>query len=171
MILRLSRLLLVGLVLGSLLAWPGLPAELPVHFGLDGRPDRWAERSLFAWFALPMVGLLTAALFGWIRKRAPDHPEMLNVPGKQKLMALPPELRARATGQILKVLDTAELWTLSILVLIQIGEWVTATGGAGRGWVLSGVALSVMGSPVLLVLILMKTQGALREAESQGGVR
>ncbi len=162
---RWSWLLLAGLILGSLLAWPHLPAEIPVHFGVDGRPDRWAERNPYSWFALPMVGLLTSVLFGWIRHRAPEHPEMLNIPGKQKLMALPPEQRARVTRQIIKVLSVVELWTLLILVLIQIGEWVTATGGAGQRWVLSGVALSLLGSPVLLLLVLLRTQSALRATD------
>lgn len=43
----------------SLAAWPSVPpgAELPVHFGLDGTPSRYAPAS----FALSVVPLATLA--------------------------------------------------------------------------------------------------------------
>lgn len=49
-----------------LLSWPNAPAQVPTHFGFDGRPDAWAPRSFSSWFfpALLHTGIylfLTAA--------------------------------------------------------------------------------------------------------------
>lgn len=38
-----SWVLLIGVWAFSLWAWPRLPAEVPVHWGLDGQPNGWAS--------------------------------------------------------------------------------------------------------------------------------
>jgi uncharacterized membrane protein len=54
--------------------WPDLPARIPVHWGLDGQADRWAERTPVSVFA-PMVaaglmcGLMLAVSVGLLRGR------------------------------------------------------------------------------------------------------
>ena len=65
---------LAGVAALLALRWDGIPARFAVHWGLDGRPDRWAERSAPGVFA-PLV--LGAALlvglrltFRWLRPAA-----------------------------------------------------------------------------------------------------
>jgi hypothetical protein len=60
-------------------AWDTLPEEIPVHFGITGRPDRWGGRWQ-AWI-LPVVALGVYALFSfitgtwdWILGRQPAFP-------------------------------------------------------------------------------------------------
>ena len=43
-------------LLSVLLAWPYLPAEIPTHFSLSGRPDRWGSRAR-VWI-LPALALV-----------------------------------------------------------------------------------------------------------------
>jgi hypothetical protein len=60
-------------------AWDTLPEEIPVHFGITGRPDRWGGRWQ-AWI-LPVVALGVYALFSfitgtwdWVLGRQPAFP-------------------------------------------------------------------------------------------------
>jgi hypothetical protein len=60
-------------------AWDTLPEEIPVHFGITGRPDRWGGRWQ-AWI-LPVIALGMYALFSfitgtwdWILGRQPTFP-------------------------------------------------------------------------------------------------
>ncbi len=39
--------------------WRGLPAEVPTHFGFDGRPDAWGDR-IHLWWS-PIIGLVLYA--------------------------------------------------------------------------------------------------------------
>ena len=62
--------LVVGLS-GGLLAlgyawshYPLLPERIPVHFGLDGRPDGWAPRSAASVMFLPFLTLAMGIVFG-----------------------------------------------------------------------------------------------------------
>ena len=69
-------------VLPSLLllrAWSSLPEEIPVHFGISGRPDRWGRRWQ-AWI-IPCVALVIYAAFsqacgawGWLLGRQSELP-------------------------------------------------------------------------------------------------
>jgi hypothetical protein len=60
-------------------AWDTLPEQIPVHFGITGRPDRWGGRWQ-AWI-LPVVALGMYAIFsfitgtwGWVLGRQPAFP-------------------------------------------------------------------------------------------------
>lgn len=59
---------IVGLMLlVGIIAYPNLPDQVPIHWGIDGQPDRWGDR-LFAVLGLPAIVLfLNVAL----RTRAP----------------------------------------------------------------------------------------------------
>ena len=70
----LSLLILTGLIC---LLFPSLPSSLPLHFGVTGRPDRFAPRGYV--FVLPLIGLLVAlanGAIGWLlntRERLASH--------------------------------------------------------------------------------------------------
>ncbi|MBL8753842.1 MAG: DUF1648 domain-containing protein [Planctomycetes bacterium] len=83
------------------MAWPDLPPRIPIHFDLAGYADGWTETGVLAWFALPALGTVLAAVFGWFLPRwmvrlARANSPWLNVPHKAKFMALPVEARDRA---------------------------------------------------------------------------
>jgi hypothetical protein len=64
-------------VVGALLAlrWDRIPGRFPVHWGLTGAPDRWAERSALAAFGPLAAGavLLVAMLALGRRRSAPGE--------------------------------------------------------------------------------------------------
>lgn len=72
----------------SAMLYPDLPARYPVHFGLSGAPDRWADKSLVSWFLVPGVGgFILASLYGatvFTRKK----PELINIINKEKFLRM-----------------------------------------------------------------------------------
>lgn len=65
-----SAVIVGGMIAASALCWPHLPAQLPTHFGLDGRRDRFGSR-LEAVILLPAVGVGVAAVFAGLPRLMP----------------------------------------------------------------------------------------------------
>jgi len=59
----LSWFILGGMFIAAAIAWSRVPAQMPVHWGIDGRPDRYGGR-LEGVLLLPIVAL---ALYGGLR--------------------------------------------------------------------------------------------------------
>lgn len=58
-----ALLLLIAFLVTAVAGWNALPERVPVHFGLDGQPDRWSSRAttlLGPAVALGIYVLLTA---------------------------------------------------------------------------------------------------------------
>lgn len=111
-------------------AWPSLPAELPVHWGVSGRPDEWAPRD---WVAGAMLAL--AAL-----------PPLLSYP-----RLLPSGTPARS-----RLLAAAALGMTAILALgIVLVTVVDAGGGASGNWVWL-VVLAMFVVPFLMLYVPLR---------------
>jgi len=118
-------------------SWPDLPPRFPVHFDARGNPDGWAAKSALAWFALPGLGTVIAALLGlglpaWIVAMARSNSPWLNVPNKKAFAALPEDARVRAVAgpvQWLIVLAIALqalfAWIVYGGARVASGEWRT----------------------------------------------
>jgi len=91
LVLNLVLLLLIA-ILGAT-SWGRLPDKVPVHFGVDGTPNRWINRGGEFLFLFFIPWLLTALLFAfsrlipWMR----NHPQWINIPHKERFLALPQE--------------------------------------------------------------------------------
>jgi uncharacterized membrane protein len=158
-----TLLALAALVSGSLAAYPGLPERIPVHFGGDGRPDAWAERSLRAWLALPAVGAATVALLLGIAAWMPRRPGMLNVPDKERFLALPPARQAPIVHLVQLALEWMALFIVGLFGLIQIGAWRAAHGLPSRGWILASLLVGVVGSLASAVALVAMLQNRIDE--------
>ncbi len=162
-----ARLLMWTLALGLLAVavavWPQVPARFPTHYGFDGVADAWAERSLLAWLALPLVGLALAAFLEWMtqvsiyRSGAPG----LNLPNKAAILALPPDRQVPVLDRVAAMGYGSGVACLASFALIQMGTWVEANGASGTGWVMAGVAAAVVGSLAVLVVGMVAVQNEL----------
>lgn len=88
-----------------------LPERFPVHFNFAGEPDRWASRGDAEWYLTVVIGGVLAlglTAFGLVFHRVPLR--FVNLPGKQRLLALALERR-------LPVLRVAA-WLLVLLGLL-----------------------------------------------------
>ncbi|MBN2497668.1 MAG: DUF1648 domain-containing protein [Deltaproteobacteria bacterium] len=116
----------------GLATYDGLPARIPAHFDASGAPDRWVDKSLLSWLALPLVALGLSALiygaariFDWARK----HPRFLNLPDKERFLALPPERQAPLWQRGRNLM----YWiALPVNGMILYGHWATWAQATGR---------------------------------------
>ncbi|MDN4159868.1 DUF1648 domain-containing protein [Nocardioides abyssi] len=113
----LATLVCFGIVLvGSALA---MPAEVPLHFGGSGEPDRWGSR-LEALLTMTLVGGLLAVILGGTAALVDRMPvTYLNVPRKDWWTATP-EREARMRRMMrtdLYVLAAATMLFLAVVVL------------------------------------------------------
>lgn len=158
----------VGLVAWAAWLWPDVPARVPVHFGLDGEPDRWADRSVWSWFGLPLVGLATAAgldaLTRWSLSR-PSAPG-INIPNKGAILALPPPRRAPVLDRVGALLYGVGAWAMAAFVLIQAGVWTAATGAGAGPWPLAGTLTAAVGPLVALVVGLVRIDVELKRQQA-----
>lgn len=60
-----NAFLLGSLWIASAAVFASLPDRIPMHFGLGGTPDRWADRTLGSWMALPIIASGQAASLPW----------------------------------------------------------------------------------------------------------
>lgn len=112
-------------------ALAGPSGPLPMHFGADGRPDRWGDRNELAG-VLGLMAVLTAALgagMGWYAAQSQD-------PARRR------GLRAGQAVSILALGGTTVFLCASILGHSAGGHPV------GAGWALAGVGvlLAVIGA-------------------------
>jgi uncharacterized membrane protein len=144
----LNGILLLGLIAGSAWAYPRLPARIPTHFGLSGRPDAWAARSPGSWFLLPAVAAGTSLMLYAISRYAESHPETWNVPDKRRFLALDASARAPIAVRMQAFVAQVGAVITVLLSVLQAGSYQAATGQA-RGlplWATAaiGAALLVM---------------------------
>jgi len=102
----------IGLSL-QVIYWPHLPLRVATHFGGNGQPDGWMEKSnatimqcvLQAFMPIFFVGI------GWVLPRFPNS--MINVPHREYWLA--PERRVESLGKMQSMLSQFAL-CLSLFV-------------------------------------------------------
>ncbi|MGB3542264.1 DUF1648 domain-containing protein [Rubrivirga sp.] len=154
----------LGLLVAAVGLWPHLPDRIPVHFGLDGEPDQWAERFLLAWLTLPLVGVALAVVLEAVATWAVRHPDRqtVNVLSQRALMELPVERRVPVLERVASMLYWTGAVSLVALAAIQVGTWEAATGEDGPGWVLAGTLGVAAGSLGILVWGLARIEGEIK---------
>lgn len=125
---RLLNLLLLGALLaGSMMVYPSLPERFPTHFDAAGRPDAWAERSLLSWLALPLVSAGTAVLLEVASRLSARHPQLWNVPHKQRFLALTPEERAPIVRRLQEFMGLVAAASTVLMGVVQAAIYHAAT--------------------------------------------
>lgn len=165
-----NGLLLTALVGGSLFVYPDLPDRIPLDFGADGSVDRWGDRSLLSWMALPLIGLATGALLMGSGLLLPHRPALLNMPDKDRLLQLPPHLQRRVLDGVAAVIHATTFVTLAMFAAIQYGAYRTAMAGDGSSVIRTGVILGLVALPFvtigLLVVMQKRMDAAWREHQA-----
>ncbi len=112
--------------------WPALPAKFPMHFDFAGRPDLFADKSVLAWFLLPVVasvmntGLsLLAPLIRWMTLK---HPELVNMPRKAQWLKLDSAARLRTLEPVFGALRMLQLILMALFLFIVVSSAKVASG-------------------------------------------
>ncbi|MBZ0150212.1 MAG: DUF1648 domain-containing protein [Planctomycetes bacterium] len=114
-------------------AWPELPARIPMHFDLSGRPDRWTTTSIWSWFGLPAlatgIGLVFGFLLPWVATRlAAKHPTWINVIGRRRFQMLPAAARVRVVAAMMTWLVWLAVALQALMFELVRGTAAVATG-------------------------------------------
>ncbi|MBW2703860.1 MAG: DUF1648 domain-containing protein [Deltaproteobacteria bacterium] len=127
----LCLLTMLGLFAFTLATYADLPARYPVHFSLDGQPDRWTSKDWVSWLVIPLTGLFiwlmmlgSAGLVNWARK----HPKHLSMPYKKRFLDLPEEKQAPVWQIMRNMMHWISLPTLLMMVYAQYSTWQVARG-------------------------------------------
>jgi uncharacterized membrane protein len=153
----LSRALMWSLALATLAwavwAYGSLPERIPLHFGIDGTPDRWGERSMGRWLLLPLVGVGVAALMDGVGQWALRHPEKrtLNLPQSDDLMALPVERRVPVLRRAVAMTNATGVVILVAFAFLQAGAFAAAHGAPSQVWTVIGIAICLVGPLAVVV--------------------
>ena len=156
--------LALALLAWAVWLWPDVPGRVPVHFGLNGEPNAWADRSAWSWFGLPAVGLAIAAgvdvLLRWSLSR-PGAPG-INLPQKETVLALPPERQAPVWDRVAAMVYAGIALSLGALALIQVGGWAESQGADGSRWVLAGVVTAVVAPLAMLTVGMVRVDAEVK---------
>ena len=155
--------LALGLAAVAVWLWPDVPARVPVHFGADGQPDRWADRSVWSWFGLPLVALATVAGLDVLTRWSLSKPGApgFNLPNKDAILALPPARRAPVLARVASMMYGVGAVCVVVFGLVLADVWATAHGAGGMEAPVVTLAASFLGPLVPLVVGLARIQAEL----------
>ena len=169
------RMTAVGLVLllwvGAVLAWPGLPDPIPQRIDARGEVTT-TEKSVESWFFLPGLATLTLALLIGVSRVVRARPAFLNIPGREQLMALPPERQAPVLARSVELIDGTIVIMLLIFCVVQYGLWRIAHGGSSQSMLVIVLPLAVLSTPLILGIWLPRITNELErqvQAHRTGG--
>jgi len=132
--------------------YPGLPARIPVHFGISGAPDRWGTKSEIFILVGVMWGLtfifyaLTLAM-----PRLARNPQYLNIPNKEAFLKLPPERQAIFFG-LLREFMTGITASVNLLFYLILGGILRVAAGKTSGVPLKDVAAGLVAMGLMMVV-------------------
>lgn len=160
------RFLAWGVVLATLVyaiaVYGQLPDRIPTGLDAAGAARGWTARSPRSWFLLPVLLLAMQVLFDVLATLLPTRPQLVNLPDKEKLLALPARWRAPVMQEVVRMMDATALGVALLFALIQ---WQLARTAQGQPGAL-GVAglLMPIGLTVVLLLFVSRIGTRLDEA-------
>ena len=152
----------------AVVVYDALPMSIPTHFGASGAADAYATRSIATWFALPAIGATLTVLLLWLAHVVHRKPSLLNMPGKEQLLALAVDKQQPLLGQVAMFMSLLATSTLLLFVAIHYDSWRVAMS-AQRGlsavsW--TALALSIGGMTIGIPLWMVRFQRDVKAASA-----
>ena len=158
-----------GLAIGY---WSELPDTIPMHFGMNGKPDRFADKTVLSWFWMPTLGTVFAVLIGfvgpgWLRGMAHANSEMLNMPDRKRFRALSADARVRVMDATLMPL----MW-LGIVLQALFG-WIVYSSAqvALENWQRTPMTVTLVAIGLIMVcsvaLVIVSNRAVRDEAAAE----
>ena len=148
--------ILAAIFVFAFVTYNSLPERIPVHFNFAGNADRWTDKSMIAWLAMPLTSLgLTAVLYAssllvaWTKK----HPNLLSMPNKEKFLALPAEIQEPIWQQMKNMLYWICLPTNIILLYTEYALYSMASGDSQT--FNSMPLLALIGATTIVIFVLV----------------
>lgn len=167
-----NLLLLAALWIGSAVAWPALPGRIPQHVSGNGTVT-WTSATAGSWFLLPGVATLVVVLLHVVQRFTRQRPGLLNIPGREQLLALPAERQAPVIARASDMMEGTITIMLLIFCAVQGGLWHTAHGGSSETMLVVVLPLALLSTPLVLGIWLPRITNELerqvREHRAAGG--
>lgn len=164
---RINGLLLGMLFLGSALVWPDLPNEIPAHFDGGGQVTHWTRTSALSWFAVPLIALALTAVNYLSARLLPRWPHLINLPNKQRFLALPAERRGPVFERIREFLHGISIPLILIMTALQLSIYRTALGDPSVGYTIAILLGSLLLTPLILMIWLPRIQSEIDRQASR----
>ncbi len=131
-----------------------LPARIPVHFNLQGNPDRWDSKETM----LVLVGVawaLTVMFYAiiYLMPRLRRRPDRLNIPYKQEFLKLPAE-KQQVYWNVLTEFMAALAASINLLFYLILTGMLDVAAGKTAGLAARTLAI---GLGVMIVILIIYT--------------
>jgi uncharacterized membrane protein len=97
--------------------WDKLPQTIPIHFGISGQADDWANKSIFYVFLIPFLQSLILGMFVFLYYK----PQYSDIPTTMWLMTLDKKHRDHAFSLIRTMIIGMSLWIGVLFTYITYG--------------------------------------------------
>lgn len=142
-----------------MIAYDSLPDRIPVHFNLSGEADRWADRSGYSLWLMPMIWTLLGLLLLIVLR----FPRAFNFPRKAEVLALPLEYQQSVHRLNRKLLLAVCVLTGGLFVYLQ--QAIIDSAYAGTSTLsLFGVFAPLAGMMAILIVYLVRIRRVVDEA-------
>jgi uncharacterized membrane protein len=165
-LLAITVLVIAALLIFSATVYGDLPARIPTHFNAAGIPDGFGPRN--RWWLLPAISVVSAVVTVGISLMLPSRPDLLNVPSKSEILALPPAAQAAVVRQAQPGLMGLSLMVAGVFLFLQYATWQVALGRAGARTG-SLVVIVPIFAIVLFPAILLPVSRELRRQQAKLG--
>jgi uncharacterized membrane protein len=137
--------------------WTKLPASIPTHFGFNGQPDAWNNKSVFYVFLIPVLQIILFFSFVFLYYK----PQYSDMPTTLWLMTMEPHKRDHAFELIRIMIAGISIWIGALFTYITYAMNQAALRGGGPNlWIMFGL---IGGMIVWLVWWILKVYHATKE--------
>jgi uncharacterized membrane protein len=169
----LNAVLLICAFAYAFATFADLPDRFPIHYDMSGKPDGWAEKSMPFWLLFPLLALGMTVLFytlGLLVNYFKKHPRLINIPHKQKFLALLPELQEPVWQRVRAMLYWMAVPMNAMFIFIMHFIYSQATGKYQIDFWWGLIALMVLFLAVIIGSFISMLR-AIKEATSLASMR
>lgn len=163
------RILLLGTLVAlwvlSLAVYPDLPAQLPRHLNGAGVVDRWGPKAVTSWILMPALATAIAALLVALGAVAWRRPGLINYPGKERVLALPPERRGPAVRHVQAMMEWIALTVSVTMAIVQYVLYEAAMGRTTGALLPVAIAVGVIAPPIVILAESVRVGRAVDAAQ------
>jgi len=143
--------LLSASIIMTVYFYGSLEQNIPIHFGLSGAADAWAEKTPLTVFLVPLIGLLLFILFLILYK----HPQYSSWPTTLILMTVEESKRVKIY-EILRSMNATISFIISALMAYL--QFAIIAGGNGKTSILNGYVMVGFLFVLLLAIIIINVR-------------
>lgn len=159
-------LVVIGTFGFAAMVYPDLPARIPTHFNADGVADGFGPRS--NWWFLPGMSLASSVLLIGVVVMIPRRPDLLNLPSKPQILALPPAAQRAVVRQAQPGMMMLGFFTVAMSAYLLYASWTVAMGRAAGGLGNLVIVVPLIGVALIPALVL-PVQRELRRQQAALG--